>query len=296
MEREWLEELFNRTDNFAANKKSLLNKQQGKIVATIFYEPSTRTRFSFEAAIGHLGATNVSSEAAGAFSSAKKGESIEDTIQTMDGYVDAIVMRHGDDDSAHRAAKVSAVPIINAGSGSTHHPTQALLDMYTIQQLLGQIDGAKIAFGGDLVMGRTANTLAKAIASMYKGITMYGINPEGKGFDEDVINYIKKQGAWFREVEDFRQLPKDLDIIYQTRPQEERYTDGQAVPRVLAINNDVMTHFGDSTYIMHPLPRVEGERSEIHKEVDCDPRAKYFQQSNNGFLVRTTLIDQILER
>ena len=274
-----LEKLFDIADQIKKNPKKFENSLRGKVIATLFYEPSTRTRCSFEAAILKLGAGIVSTENARENASAFKGESLEDTIKTLSGYVDAIVMRHFENDSAVRAAAVSTVPFINAGSGSAHHPTQSILDAYTIREIKGRLDNLKICVMGDLKYGRTANSLIKLL-SKYNGLKVYSFAPKGLELDE-------KFGAV--KCTSWDDIPKDIDVIYQTRIQMERIPAG-VKPETFAINKATLDKFSPNTLLLHPLPRVD----EIATDCDNDPRAVYFRQAHNGIPTRMALLVMLL--
>ena len=287
--REEIDSLFKLTDHIRENEKAYDGSISDKVVATLFYEPSTRTRLSFEAAILRLGGKNISTENAQEMSSAIKGESLEDTIRVAHAYADAIIMRHPEIDSATRAAAASNVPVINAGAGSGEHPTQALLDAYTIYKNKGKLDGISVAILGDLLYGRTIHSLIKLL-SLYENITIYGLSIPSLALSDDYIKYIEDRGVKYVKVESLKELPSDLDIIYQTRTQTERFENTGIKAEEIIINTEIMKHFGPDTLILHPLPR----RHEICPEVDNDPRAKYFEQSLNGMYVRMGLLYEIL--
>lgn len=287
--REELDKLFKLTDHIRENERSYSSAIADKVVATIFYEPSTRTRLSFEAAILRLGGKNISTENALEMSSAIKGETLEDTIRVMDAYSDCIVMRHPDKDSAERAAKVSNAPILNAGAGSGEHPTQALLDTYTIYKNKGRLDNISVAILGDLLYGRTIHSLIKML-SLYENITIYGLSIPQLALGQEYIDYITQRGTKYIKVDKITDLPKDLDVIYQTRTQTERFEKEGIKVEEIVIDKTAMSHFGDELIVLHPLPR----RHEICTEVDNDPRAKYFEQSLNGMYVRMGLLYEVL--
>lgn len=270
---------------------SILNR---RIMASLFYEPSTRTRLSFEAAMLRLGGEIITTESAREFSSAAKGETLEDTIRIIEGYADTIVMRHYEGGSARRAADVASVPIINAGDGPGQHPTQALLDVYTIQKELGRLDGIKVALVGDLANGRTARSLAYLMAK-YDGIQLYFVAPEVVRMKDDIKEHLIEHGVAFEEEEDLMKVVREVDVVYQTRIQRERFGDRiedyeQARGKYI-INADVMTALSQDAIVMHPLPRVD----EIDPEVDTDPRAAYFRQAHNGLYIRMALLRMVLE-
>ena len=263
--------------------------QNGKILATLFYEPSTRTRLSFESAVQRVGGKIISTENAKEVSSAVKGETLKDTIRIIEGYADAIIMRHSDNDSSEVAASISKVPIINAGAGKAEHPTQALLDMYTIRDKKGKIDGLKVAISGDLTYGRTTHSLVKLL-SLYDNVTVYGVSREFFKLPQEYIDYMKERDVKYVPCLEFTDLPKDIDIIYHTRTQLERIEDKSIEIKELIINKEILDTFSKDTLIMHPLPRV----NEIAEDVDDDPRAVYFEQAHNGVYVRMAVLTHLL--
>ncbi len=265
----------------------------GKVMATIFYEPSTRTRFSFEAAMAKLGGEIISTENAREFSSAAKGESLEDTIRIVSGYADVIVLRHYESGAAQRAAKVAAVPIINAGDGPGQHPTQALLDIYTIKKELGKLDGISIAMVGDLSYSRTVRSLAYLLTK-YKNIKIYFVAPEVVRMRDDIKEYLNEHSVAFSEETDLIKVSSKVDVIYQTRIQKERFgerlSDFEKAKDKYIIDKEILKAMKKRSIIMHPLPRV----NEIKTEVDKDPRAAYFRQAQNGLYIRMALLKMIL--
>lgn len=265
---------------------------KGYLMATLFYEPSTRTRLSFEAAMGRLGGVIVSTESAGEYSSAAKGETLEDTIRTVEQYVDCIVMRHFQQGAAGRAAWVSSVPIINAGDGPGQHPTQALLDVYTIKREIGRLENFKIGMVGDLANGRTVRSLCMLL-SMYSGIKMYFVAPEVVRMRDDIKELLTSKGIEWCEVEDLREVAADVDVLYQTRIQKERFVnlDDYAKARgKYIIDSEIMSIMHKDARVLHPLPRVD----EITVDVDSDPRAAYFRQAQNGLYIRMALLKMCL--
>ncbi len=297
--REKLEELFEVTRNMELLEKTRLkvNHQvstlQSKVMITLFYEPSTRTRLSFETAMLKLGGSVVSTENAGSFSSAAKGETLEDTIRVLTGYGDVIVIRHFEEGAAKRAAQVSGIPIINAGDGSGQHPTQSLLDLYTIQKELGRIDGLKIAAVGDLANGRTVRSLAYLITK-FKDVHFYFVSPPNVKMKDDIKEYLSRQGVTFEESEDLKEVAKKVDVVYQTRIQRERFTNIEEYEKtkgIYIIDNEIMDVLPKSSIVMHPLPRLD----EIRYEVDKDPRAAYFRQAHNGLYVRMALLSILID-
>ena len=288
--RESLDELFKLTDDVKNNPKKYADSLDGKIVSVMFFEPSTRTRMSFESAILRLGGKIIVTENAGSNSSATKGETLEDTIKILCGYSDAIVMRHSRDDSAIVAASVSNVPILNAGSGKSEHPTQALLDMYTIKEKRKKLDGIKVAILGDLVYGRTIHSLLKLLC-LYKDVEIYGLSKKAFALPEKYIKMLKEHNIIYKVCESFDELPKDIDVMYHTRIQSERF-DGDFGKEEFIINKEVLSKFSKNTIVLHPLPRV----NEISEDIDDDPRAMYFKQAHNGMYVRMALLLQVFDK
>ncbi len=288
--KESLEEVFKLAEKIRTNPKEYAHKLDDKIIAIMFYEPSTRTRLSFETAALKLGAKIITTENAGEFSSAAKGETIQDTVQVIAGYADALVIRHKSDTSAIDAASVEKIPVINAGAGKGEHPTQALLDLYTIERKKGKIDGVKVAILGDLLYGRTIHSLIKLL-SLYDNIEIYGLSKEAFALPQEYIDMLKERRIEYKKCTSFDELPKDIDIIYHTRIQAERF-EGDFGKEEFIINKEVLDTFSDHTILMHPLPRV----IEISTDVDDDPRACYFEQAHNGLYVRMALLLQVLDK
>jgi len=290
--RESLEELFDVArgmEKLSTQVKSLANK----IMISLFYEPSTRTRLSFEAAMMRLGGNVASTENAQNFSSAAKGETLEDTIRVLSGYGDVIVLRHFETGAAHRASEVSEIPIINAGDGTGQHPSQSLLDIYTIKKEIGRIDGLKIAMVGDLSNGRTVRSLAYLL-SKYDNVKMYFVSPPNVTMGSDIKEHLQKHGVSFEESPDLKDVAGKVDVIYQTRIQRERFTSIEEYEKahgVYIIDNEIMDVLPEKSIVMHPLPRVD----EIKYEVDKDPRAAYFRQAHNGLYIRMALLSILLE-
>ncbi len=265
-----------------------------RIMATLFYEPSTRTRFSFETAMHRLGGHVISTENAAEFSSVAKGETLEDTIRILNGYADVIVIRHKEVGSAKRAAAVSRVPVINAGDGAGQHPTQALLDLYTIRKEIGSIDGLRIAMVGDLAQGRTVRSLAYLL-SKFRGVSMYFVAPPLLKMKEDILEHLRERNVTYVEESALDKVLPEVDVVYQTRVQKERFgdriADYEKCRGVYIINQDSLRLMKPKSIIMHPLPRLD----EITMEVDQDPRAAYFRQAQNGLYVRMALLTQVLK-
>jgi len=290
-ERDDLELVFQRADQMRSVSKgeSSLN---GHILATVFYEPSTRTRLSFESAMLRLGGQVVSTENASEFSSAIKGETVEDTIRIINGYADAIVIRHHEQGSARKAASVSAIPIINAGDGPGEHPTQALLDLYTIRHELGRMDNLRVALVGDLRFGRAVRSLAM-LFTRTTGCELIFVSPPAVPMGEDVRGALNAAAVPFRDEPDLNRALGEADVVYQTRVQRERFAtdaDYQASTGIYLIDQRAMNAMKADAVLLHPLPRVD----EIPVEVDSDPRAAYFRQAHNGVYVRMALLDLLL--
>lgn len=278
------------------------NLLKGKIVLTLFYEPSTRTRLSFEFATYHLGGRVLSSEAAREFSSAAKGESIEDTIRVVSRYrPSAIVMRHYEEGAAERAAAVAVesqkgrpIPVFNAGDGPGQHPTQALLDAYTIWRTRGTLDGVTIAVAGDLLYGRTARSLCYLLAK-YPGVSIRMIAPKRVQMKEDLLAYLRRHKVPFIQTEDLRGGVRGADVLYVTRIQKERFGEANAaayerIRNEFAVTPEILAELPPHAIVMHPLPRVEGEHSELPVSVDADPRVVIFDQTEAGMYVRMALL------
>jgi aspartate carbamoyltransferase catalytic subunit len=265
----------------------------GRIMASLFYEPSTRTRFSFESAMIRLGGCCISTENAREFSSVSKGETLEDSIRVINGYADVIVMRHNEVGAAKRAAAVSQIPVINAGDGIGQHPTQALLDIYTIRKELGNIDGLNIAMVGDLSQGRTVRSLAYLL-SKFERIKIYFVAPAALKMKQDILDHLEEHNVWYAEETDLSKVAPEVDVIYQTRIQKERFADRiedyEKSRGIYIINKHVLSLMKERAILMHPLPRVD----EITTDVDSDPRAAYFRQAQNGLFVRMALLSMVL--
>ncbi len=267
---------------------------QNKIMASLFYAPSTRTRFSFESAMFRLGGKVISTEQAHLFSSVIGGETLEDTIRVVSNFCDVIVLRHTEVGAAKRASLVSSVPIINAGDGKGgQHPTQALLDLYTIYKELGYIDGLKIAFVGDLEQGRTVRSLAYLLGK-FERVMIHFIAPDFLQIREDIQDYLTRHNIWFTLENDLNKVISEVDVIYVTRIEKERFGDKvdiyEETVRNYFINKDIISKMKEKSIVMHPLPRL----NEISPEVDSDPRAAYFKQTKNGLLIRMALLTMVL--
>ncbi len=271
-------------------KRGSLDHARGKILATLFYEPSTRTRLSFESAMHRLGGSTVGFSSASS-SSVKKGESLADTIMTVERYSDVIALRHPLDGAARLAAEVASVPVINAGDGSNQHPTQTLLDLYTIRRTFGSIDGLTIGLLGDLKYGRTVHSLAEALA--FYNVGLYLISPGLLRMPRHIVDELREMGVEVHETTDLEGTIPELDLLYVTRIQRERFPDEEEYLKVRGsyqVNAAVLKGARDSLKIMHPLPRVD----EIHPEVDGTGHALYFDQVFSGIPVRMAVLGLIL--
>ncbi len=262
---------------------------KGKILATLFFEPSTRTRLSFESAMLKLGGSIIGFGDAET-SSVKKGENLADTVRTVENYSDVIALRHPLEGAARLAAEFAKIPIINAGSGAEEHPTQALVDLYTIQKEKGNIDGLKIALVGDLRYGRTVHSLAYAL-SLYN-IELYLVSPENLRMRREVLRTIQNKIP-VSESQNLEKIIPQVDVLYVTRIQKERFPDQAEYAKVKGIyrvDPKSLANAKTNMIILHPLPRVD----EIVPEVDSMPQARYFQQARNGVVIRMALLSLVL--
>ncbi|RJO60128.1 aspartate carbamoyltransferase [candidate division WS5 bacterium] len=264
---------------------------RGRILASLFFEPSTRTRFSFESAMERLGGSVISTTGV-TFSSMAKGETLEDTIKTIERYADVIVIRHPEEGSAQIAADHSKKPVINAGDGAGEHPTQALLDYYTIRKEKGKIIGLKIALVGDLKNGRTIHSLLMLLAK-YENVEFYLVSPDKLKIPEKYIEILEKQGLVFKETANLEEVLPKIDVLYMTRIQKERFEkkdEYEKLKNSFILCKKMLEKAKNDMVIMHPLPRV----NEISVEVDSDSRAKYFDQVENGLYIRMALFALVL--
>ena len=290
---EELDHLLDLAHDIELHPEKYAHACDGKKLATIFYEPSTRTRLSFEAAMLNLGG-NVLGFSSAASSSASKGESVSDTIRMISCFADICAMRHPKEGAPMVASAVSSIPVINAGDGGHQHPSQTLADLLTIRSLKGRLDHFTIGLCGDLKFGRTVHSLVRALAR-YEGVKFIFISPE----ELKMPSYIKEEvleanGIPYREVERLEDVMSDLDVLYMTRVQKERFFNEEDYVRLkdfYILNNQKMELAKDDMIVMHPLPRV----NEISVEVDKDPRAAYFRQVQYGVYVRMALILTLLE-
>ena len=289
---EELDQLLDLGSDIEKNPEKYAHACAGKKLATLFYEPSTRTRLSFEAAMMNLGG-NVLGFSSASSSSAAKGESVSDTIRMISCYADICAMRHPKEGAPMVASRVASIPVINAGDGGHQHPTQTLTDLLTIRSLKGRLDNLVIGLCGDLKFGRTVHSLIKALAR-YEGISFVLISPEELRIPgyirEDVLD---AQGVPYREVEYIEDVMPELDILYMTRVQRERFFNEEDYIRLkdfYILDKKKMSLAKEDMLVLHPLPRV----NEISVEVDDDPRAAYFRQVQYGVYVRMALILTLL--
>lgn len=286
--KEDYKKILDLAEKFEANPRRKILEDY--VVSTIFFEPSTRTRLSFESAASRLGAKVVGFSDVGS-SSVKKGESLKDTILMVSNYSDIIVMRHPKEGSARYASEISPVPIINAGDGSNQHPTQCLLDLYSIRKTQKKLENLNIAFVGDLKYGRTVHSLAIALTN-YK-TTFHLVSPEELKLPSSVKRYIKEKNLTYHQYTEMDEVIPKVDILYMTRIQQERFADPLEYERVkntYVLRNKMLDNAKKNLRIMHPLPRV----NEINVDVDDNPKAYYFNQAENGVYVRQALLSTIL--
>jgi aspartate carbamoyltransferase catalytic subunit len=272
--------------------RALPQPLRGRILATLFYEPSTRTRFSFEAAMQKLGGSVLTAENAKESSSATKGETIADSIRVVSGYADAIVIRHYEEGAAKKAADASPVPVINAGDGVGEHPTQALADVFTIGKELGGVDGMKVALIGDLLNGRTIHSLLPLLA-LYKDVSIILVSPKQLRLPVKYLGYLESKGVRFVETDKLAGAVRSADVVYVTRVQKERFASSaeyEAVKDAYIIDARIADNLKSKAIIMHALPRV----NEISPDVDANYRAAYFRQAKNAMYIRMALLDYLL--
>ena len=276
------------TEEFENEKSPKL--LEGKVIATLFFEPSTRTRLSFESAITRLGGKIVGFSDA-ASTSVSKGETLNDTIRTVSNYCDMIVMRHPIEGSARYASEISSVPVINAGDGANQHPSQTLLDLYSIRKTQGKLENLNIFLVGDLKYGRTVHSLVMAMSRW--NATFNFISPDELKIPDEFKIYLDNLGLKYYEHSDFTDIISKADIIYMTRVQKERFSDPieyEKVKNVYVLRNNMLKNTKPNMRILHPLPRV----NEIHQDVDSNPKAYYFEQALNGVYTRQAIVCSLL--
>ncbi len=305
LDLETLEKIFSIADKMEKMSRTEIGRRRlsrilrRKMIALLFYEPSTRTRFSFQIAMKALGGEVVYTENARVFSSAAKGESLEDTIRVINSYpfIDAIVLRYDKEGGAKRAYNFSAVPIINAGDGIGQHPTQAILDVYTIKKHFYNINNLKIAMVGDLYNGRTVRSLCYLLGRYYSPEIIYFVSPPLTRMRDDIKEYLDKHGVKWIEIDELDPVLREVDVFYITRVQSERFKDKikdyervAKASRKLIIDENKLSLMKFDARLMHPLPRV----SEIDYKVDKDKRAIYFEQAGNGLFARMAILKMML--
>lgn len=285
---------FKKADKFLPTvlQKKKLKIADGKILATLFYEPSTRTRFSFETAMLRLGGNVISNADMNATSSSKKGETLYDTAKMVSTYADIIAVRHPSAGSVSDFAEGSSVPVINAGDGPGDHPTQGLLDLYTIQKNFGKIDGLTIGMVGDLKNSRVLHSQCEYLSN-FKNLRFIFVAPKGLEMPAEISKMLLKKKFEVVETQDLNKFAPDMDVLSQTRIQKERFGSDEEYRKyrgIYIVDRKLMKICKKNMILMHPLPRVD----EIEVEIDSDPRAKYFEQVQNGVAVRMALIATLL--
>ncbi len=285
-----IESVLDRASDIAADPAAYAGRHEGALLGLLFFEPSTRTKMSFSAAVKRLGGDVVDMGPVDA-SSVKKGESLADTVRVIEGYADALVLRHPSEGSATMAAEYVDVPLINGGDGAGQHPTQTLLDLYTIRENAG-LDDLRIGVMGDLKYGRTVHSLAHALTNFETA--QHFVSPETLALPRNVRYDLHEEGAAVKEHTDLEDVLPDLDVLYVTRIQRERFPDEseyRAVAGQYQIDAEALESAPDDLVVMHPLPRVDESAS----DVDRTDHARYFQQAHNGVPVRMALLDHLLE-
>lgn len=288
-DRSAIDRLLDHAEQIEKNRYDT-NALDGKILAVLFFEPSTRTRMSFESAMARLGGSSISVSSVEACSMAK-GETLADTVRVVSGYADAIVIRHPKEGAARLAAEFATVPVINAGDGAGQHPSQTLLDLYTIRQSM-KIDGTDVALVGDLRYGRTAHSLASAL-SLY-GVRLHTVSPPGLELPPALVNHLAEQGMEIIEHDTIGEIVQDLDVLYVTRVQRERFPDSTSYFNVASsyrITPELLAGAKKHLIVLHPLPRVD----EIDPRLDASPHARYFEQSKNGVPVRMAMLLDVIK-
>ncbi|MEI6140798.1 MAG: aspartate carbamoyltransferase [Mariniphaga sp.] len=276
-------------EDFEANPNQKL--LQGKVIATLFFEPSTRTRLSFETAINRLGGKIIGFSDSSS-SSVSKGETLHDTIRMVSNYADMIIMRHPLEGSARYASEISNVPVINAGDGANQHPSQTLLDMYSILKTQGRLDNINLFLVGDLKYGRTVHSLIMALLQFHNPIFNF-IAPPELALPNEYKIHLREKGVKYFEHAEFTDIINAADIIYMTRVQKERFIDPveyEKVKNVYILRNEMLRNTKETMKILHPLPRI----NEIHTDVDSNPKAYYFTQAKNGVYTRMAIIAHLL--
>ncbi len=292
-DRDSFEEFLHVADRFARTMGGRDHElARGRLMATLFYEPSTRTRLSFESAMLRLGGDVISTENAARMSSASKGESLKDTVRIVSGYSDVIVLRHHEEGAARVAAEAALVPVLNAGDGPGEHPSQALLDAFTIHRRIGRLDDLSVVLMGDMAYGRTAHSLT-LLLSTFRGVHITFVAPETARTPVTLVQELREHGAEVRETADLLSTLASCDVLYVTRVQKERFPSEEAYQKAqgqYTVDGDVLARLHRNAIIMHPLPRL----SELPEAVDRDPRAVYFDEARAGVPVRMALLARSL--
>lgn len=296
-ERSWLEKKFfpeTLKMQKIVRKGGVLPYLKGKSVCLLFYEPSTRTRTSFEQAVIKLGGIPVTTENAKEFSSAIKGETMHDTTRIINAYYfSAIVIRSHYEGAAAEAASVSKIPIINAGDGAGQHPTQALLDLFTIYEHFHKIDGVKVAMVGDLKYGRTVRSLSYLLGK-FKKIHLELVAPKSLQMKEDILEHLTEQGVTFNLSDNLAAVAPDVDVIYMTRAQKERMSGEKFDTKGVCMTREILDTVNKKSIVMHPLPR-SNDFNELPEELTDDPRIKIFEQAENGLFTRMALLKMVIK-
>jgi len=286
-----LEHIFRVADRMRRFMKRRTTLLKNDVMGSLFFEPSTRTRLSFETAMTRLGG-GVIGFAESSATSLAKGETLEDTIRMVDAYANVIVMRHPKEGSASKAAEVANVPVINGGDGSQHHPTQAMIDLYTIWREFGKVDGIHAAVIGDLKHGRAAASFVYGI-SRFDNVALSLVSPTSLRVRKEVADHVSSKGIPMTETENLSDVIKDADVLYVTRVQRERFSDPTEYERVkgtYVLNLAAISGTKDKMIVLHPLPRVD----ELATEIDSTPHARYFEQAENGVPIRMALLALVL--
>jgi aspartate carbamoyltransferase catalytic subunit len=291
-----LTELFERAHEMErVLKRGGTRDYEKKVMASLFYESGTLTRFSFESAMYRLGGKVISTERASTFFSPTPEDALEDTIRVVDDFCDIIALRHNTIGGAERAAAVSTCPVINAGDGKGgQHPTQALLDLYTIHKETNKLDGLRVAMVGSLSDGRTVRSLSYLLGK-FERVKVYFVAPDALQMKDDMLTHLSDSGSWYSLERSLRKVLPEVDVVYVTRIDREKFpgTDEEyaSCTREYFIDNEAMSLLHSKAIVMHPLPRA----GEIAREVDDDPRAAYFKQTENGLVIRMALLAWVME-
>ena len=288
LSRENLELIVSTAKHLKHNPQPELLKH--KVVASCFFEASTRTRLSFETAVQRLGGTVIGFDSGGNTSLGQKGETLSDSVRVISSYADAFYMRHPREGAARLASEVSSVPVINAGDGSNQHPTQTLLDLFSIYETQGKLDGLNVAFVGDLKYGRTVHSLAQALSHF--NCRLFLIAPEPLAMPDYLVEELEGKGVQISRHNSIEEVIDQTDILYMTRVQKERFeeTEYQYMKSAFVLNADMLSNVRANLRVLHPLPRID----EIALDVDATPYAYYFQQAENGVYARQALIAMVL--